>query len=194
MKLQDLQPFCSRDETRTDLLRPWRYPDGMTYASDGSIAIRATVDGSEVPPLTAPNIPMLFADIPLMDGAVWYPLPDLPDGSGEAEICPACRGNARLCEVCRGDGEVTWEYRHYTMRAECPACNGDSYCQECKGVGHVTDRIPIPVAGLRFNAHYLRLLSRLPGPVEIALPDAAGGVARFRFAGGDGLLVPIREV
>ena len=103
------------------------------------------------------------------------------------------------CAICNGEGEFT-KGRHTYECKECGGCgnfpdpNGDENCSECDGTGHYRYQRIVVEGGAAFSRHYLELLLQLP-EIELALDDKdpTNGFAGFRFAGGVGVLGPLRR-
>ena len=58
------------------------------------------------------------------------------------------------CEYCKGEGEVTWEFEHFTDIDECPHCEGEG------GFYNSTLMVPNPkhhyeIHGKKFNQHLI---------------------------------------
>ncbi len=115
--LELMQRFCSDDELRPTMIKPWRCGE-YVCASDGHIALMLKsdieglpTDGPDVPkimpdvvqslPFKAPELRMLVDGIPLVK--VMDECPDC-DGSGDCE-CDACGHNHR-CDKCHGSGKL----------------------------------------------------------------------------------------
>jgi len=78
------------------------------------------------------------------------------------------------------------------MIGTCIWCKGKSGgCDECNFTGKDELYTPVSVAEQCFQAKYLRLLRTLPG-AEIG-PTYEMNAARFRFDGGDGLIMPCKD-
>jgi len=83
---------------------------------------------------------------------------------------------------------------------ECPDCGGTGMvkpygkkikCDECNGEGKYPLHASIEIGGVNFSDVYLSWIAELPG-AEIG-PLGPEDPARFRFTGGDGLLMPRRS-
>jgi hypothetical protein len=162
-----LDRFCGKDEFRPKLHLPFSKGD-WTYASDGRIAVRVPRWPTVPERAEAPNAEELFAkDVtdefrPLP--AITIPLPKEPED----------------CEECDGRG----------VKHECPTCG--CTCRACSGSGQrpVGDRVSVGIGPSVFPARYILLLQSLPS-VQITTPDNRNIPARFRFDGGEGLLIQI---
>ena len=73
---------------------------------------------------------------------------------------------------------------------ECYNSHYNRYCEECGGNGYVNKKIVVEIEGMFFNNKYLRMILTLPD-VKMALINKIGAPAKFRFNGGDGLLMPM---
>jgi len=78
---------------------------------------------------------------------------------------------------------------------ECPNCECE--CSSCDGSGDIKvnsdDDKSIDILALPFSLRYVRLVTTLPNVqiAKIALLDDIGTCLRFKFDGGDGLLMPL---
>ena len=82
---RDLQPFCSRDKTRTTLTQPFSFGE-WTYATDGRIAVRVPrlFDFSEVDRAPNARIEQLFKEAEACERE-GHTLPELP-AIGECKV------------------------------------------------------------------------------------------------------------
>lgn len=79
------------------------------------------------------------------------------------------------------------------VMVRCEYCRGAAGgCDECDFTGRIEPYTPIGVGDQFFQAKYLRLLRTLPG-VKIG-PTCQMKAARFQFDGGDGLIMPCRDL
>ena len=191
----DLQPFCSTDKTRVRIVSPFSIGD-WTYATDGRMLVRVP-RLADVPEYDGPawtiQPPQYLTDNP--PGDVWLPIPELPPATPDVP-CQKCGGKApETCPACDGDGEVEYEFDYggttYTIEHECPVCE-DPTCRSCDGTGIEPRKIvTVEVGGALFNVEFLRKFAALPdaelAPREHWLP------CRVRFAGGEGLIMPMRK-
>ncbi len=187
---EQLQPFCSLDETRHQLGKPY-IRHGDTYATDGRIAVRAfgRVEGAEV----HEDYPNAAAAIdPLPKTGPWLQI-ELPDGADVDMPCPNCTDDDTTCPACSGLAEVTGHYRfrdrHYDLSGPCPVCAGEGVCPKCEGSGKTHDETPVRLGRNYYKARYLRLLLALP-EAELCEGDDMEP-ARIRFDGGDGGIMPV---
>jgi hypothetical protein len=164
----NLQAFCHA--TRDGLTSPWSAGE-WSLAADGRVLVRvprrAEVPESEHAPKPQ-RIAELFA-AKFAPEPVPIPLP-LPPLHGP-----------RDCVVC--DGEKT--------------INGQA-CDYCDGTGKLDENmVRVHIAGSDWNHIYLHKLVALPGLKFFPAPAETHhyGHARFTFdGGGEGLLMPMREV
>lgn len=169
----DLKPFCGTDVYRSYLHQPFSQGD-FTYATNGHICMRVprredAPEQDKVNPSAMPwDKAQDFAPLPMLT---------LPEKSTDIRECDECY-----------DG-----YEH-----DCPDC--ECICEACHGTNQIDfdsdEKMSVDLFGIPFALRYVRLLMTLPG-VQISLVqmptfDAAKGLA-FRFEGGDGLLMPLRE-
>src|SRR6185436_2051933 len=171
----DLQPFCSTDETRYYLNKPWSRGE-FAYATNGHILIRVPRRPDVPENDKSPDIAAVIAKNP-SDGVdfvrVAFNLP--PARTGQIE-CPSCDG--------RG------------VEHDCPECT--CVCYQCKGEQLISEEdgsIAVDVNGGPFAIRYCRMLAALP---DIEVPAAVSisedhGFMWFRFTGGDGMLMGMRS-
>lgn len=164
----DLTKFCSVDETRVPLLKPWR--DGeFTYASDGRVVLRVAAEPGDVANDKAPSAERMapYFDPFIVDDLAWQKLPELPEAKFEE------------CDKCDGDKVHECDCGH---QHDCPACEGS---------GKVEIQDHIDIGQSRFNYYYLRLIGDLPN-LEIAVRGELDPML-LRFDGGVGVLMPMRK-
>ncbi|HAR45674.1 MAG TPA: hypothetical protein DCS42_12300 [Nitrospiraceae bacterium] len=139
----------------------------------------------------------------------WHPLPTEIPNSRQIE-CKSCDGTGKVitCEDCAGDGEVEYTYeslsgKTYDADLECPVCEGrgkingnGERCEVCEGQGFTIENVPVKVLaiGLSISNHLLRRVRDLPG-IMISVKGRVDDLppVRFRFDGGDGLIMPMRD-
>jgi hypothetical protein len=175
MNAQDLLPFCAAEHNYrfASIGRPWTC-EGFTYATDGRILIRVpAIEGVEWNE-KAPPVAKLIAETVPKSVAKWVPLPVFPDPVFDE--CENCGGKGKWRETDESGKEIGLEFD----------------CDECIG-GKWPKVRPVRVLGRLFNDHFLEEIASLPG-IEIAdVPYREGAALYFRFDGGDGLLMPMKE-
>lgn len=194
--MEYLKPFCSQDNER--ISTPWT-ADGYTYATDGVIAVRVpAIDG--VPNNNeAPDMQRLLWDHGTISD--WRDLPEYDITA--ARPCKQCKGSgkSRVCYECDGDGELELDSGHNLYDVECATCHGDGVlpaiddngkpCARCDGTGKdlVT---PVPWGEGAISMKMLQRIGNLPGA---KMSQAGGGTQtfRFKFDGGEGLVMPMRS-
>jgi hypothetical protein len=194
----DLQKFCAGgDDQRTHLRQPWRAPVGIV-ATDGAVLIvvrETTGDVPEYRPGTHPNVSKMLNDNPASSPWIALDSIELPPKT----VCGRCNGGGTLwvreCDECDGG-----EFEHGSHTYTCRNCSGfgarrlsqpfdgahPETCRGCRGDGAAIQPVELP-GGTCFQRRYLALLAELPG-CEIA--PSGRQAARFRFDGGEGLLMP----
>lgn len=207
-----LQKFCGNaDDARIG--RPWS-ADGWTMATNGHVLVRVPrIDGVEENPMAPLIVGSAVGSVLSQEPEEWVYFTDVPEPA--LVVCPVCSGDGSvlLCPECDGAGVVEFETRFNDYgEFECLSCRGSGKvskvtlslmvgismddaacsCERCQGRGTVWDDKPVEVSGVLFGDRYLALIGALP-EVEIGVfgPENA---ARFRFRGGDGLLMPRRKV
>jgi hypothetical protein len=168
----DLQQFCSTEQFRFNLHKPFSY-GAFSYASNGAIAIRVA-RRDDIPEAEQAKIPQQidkwFSEIEGIPVESDTPL--LPDDE-EVET-------KDQCELCDGRGKDH----------DCPDC--ECVCANCEGSGTetTTKSISIDAFGTIFRLKFLRLVLRLPN-VEVAVDRIRPSKPIFfRFSGGAGCLMP----
>jgi hypothetical protein len=149
----------------------------------------------------------------LNEPAEWLPVPAV---TVKSEPCTQCGGTDKAveCPECKGAGYVVFstDFNDYDG-PECKTCNGSGQISE-SGYAHLKNRMlwlaeskPVgcdncingriwPMAGevvgnAKFHVRLLDLIGKLP-QVEIGVLGELD-ISRFRFAGGDGLIMPMRK-
>lgn len=187
----DLQPFCSKDEERTGLLKPFS-DDHYTYASDGIIMIRVyRVEGYGESSLLNQSA-KIFTEVLRSGERVIPPMTEIPTMK-----CKLCKGRCtvRKCEACNGEGERLCDMQHMH---DCEKCNskgyragGDLDCWECDGSGSRVDITYVYVGARKFNASMLNRIAVLPGVLMTTEGDPFSP-SYFIFDGGDGVIAPCK--
>jgi len=202
----ELADFCAdcvyhRGSKKLDFRAPF-LQSGWTYATDGSVAIRISADQEQGQRAIA-HLPEVGA-LPYwqLESGRWRNWPprrwiEHP----RCDWCPICEGTGYLrprkdCPRCNGWGGCGWEGG---AELPCEICRGSGYaghkCPYCDGSGHAAGRPTVQQVGpAAISGRYDLILRKLPdlrwqpasgaGPAEL-LP------LRFRFSGGDGLLMPL---
>ena len=125
-------------------------------------------------------------------------------GDEPAVQCPECEGDGWVefetdwnqyddqeCKSCRGTGQIT-EHRYDTMksyRAYMPD-RIDENCDQCNH-GVIWPMVGEVINGVKINVRFLDMIGKLPG-AQLGLFGELD-VVRFRFDGGDGLVMPMRQ-
>lgn len=212
MNLFELQKFCSGDEDKKNIATPFSVRE-FSYATCGKIIVRVprlenVPERDDAPQVEGPHIGDLFFQEP----GCWY---DLPIVNVAKEVCGQCSGVGKVltCPECEGDGEValSTDYNNYDKQ-ECKSCRGsgvlseakwknlmrqtsrnpDATCEICGGSGSIFPGVPVQIGEAVFSDYLLANLAGLPGPVQIG-PFEPLTAARFRFSGGEGLIMPRRS-
>ncbi len=162
LSMEDLQKFCSTDETRIKTIGyPWRF--GVhTYATDARVLIRVPFLRASASNNFAPTAWKLFTTFPDFDGVK---LPEL----GERQIidCPDCNGTGT-----EEDGDSF---------AECD-------CGRCDGEGTVEKLMRVKIGAFDYDLRFLKLMETLPNVLVNPTDDFRVPMA-FKFdGGGEGFL------
>ncbi len=164
----DLQRFCSSEDSYMSPKtgRPWTRGD-WTYATNGHVIVRLPEIAEITDNKEAPNATGLQWGSVVTDDQ-WMKIDHI-----KLELVD--------CEECEG-GEKTPH--------DCPDCSCE--CESCDN-GKVFDKSDVQVGSKKVQAKYLTLLQSLPG--ILVAPDAtpAWECIPFKFDGGEGLLMPLRD-
>ena|SRR3990167_2778804 len=169
----DLLKFCSSEKSRSNFRVPFSKGE-YTYATNGHLAIRVARTN-----LNAPDCESIFATAIERGDPPWI---DLPPFELKQEKCPGCLGTGFVDEECRS----------------CAKESPNAYeCEECEG-GVILSGSAIVKAEkgkVRLAAKYLDLLKDLP-EIKIGVDGdestRSDKPIRFKFEGGEGLLMPMR--
>jgi len=161
-----LRKFCATEDDPFHYTHePW-YANGVILATNGHVLVEIKDDWRRAnagPEKSFPNVDKLFAENPGTD-FIAIPPPSEP------LICDCCIGSGKQIPIMEDDESVD----------TCLACNGS---------GEAMTRVRIGYAD--FQARYLRLLASLPNCT--ISPNGNKLPAAFRFDGGRGLLMPMRD-
>jgi len=69
------------------------------------------------------------------------------------------------CPTCDGDGDVEWGFKHHTMMAQCPVCNGAER-EKLPGQEH-SDQDNGKIGNSTFSTTYLKLLIKIAKILEL---------------------------
>lgn len=188
MTKEDLQPWCYEDPDYRGGAISTPYSQGdYTIATNGHVLIRVP-RMADVTRNDGPDIVPLFEKAPEPEEWFFVPPPQPPT----TMECTACFGK-KVCPECENEGTIEIYSRGRWYEVKCRSCNGAGMfvsCDECDSSGHIVTFGWSKVGNQAFSDKYLALLKTLPG-VEIG-PTHDLKLARFRFDGGDGLIMPTR--
>jgi hypothetical protein len=197
----NLNDFCCTDENHRHYNIDVPYSQGeWTYATDGRILIRVP-RLSEVTNEKGPKSEPLFNEAILRPVTVWQSLPPFElkivdcqwcSGTGYMTECPSVTNNSPICK--NGEGKNCQKYNDDCLKSCLPTGKGAIPCEDCND-GKIEDPGKIIMAGsvdeeVRVSAIYLDMIKDLPN-VLIAPYDALSAI-RFKFDGGEGLIMPMR--
>jgi hypothetical protein len=198
----DLNSFCCKDETHRHYNIDAPYSQGeWTYATDGKILIRVP----RLPEITnekGPKSEPLFNEAMLRPVTVWQSLPPFELG---VENCEWCSGTGYMVECpkvlnapkcANGESKECQIYNDDCLKSCLPTNKCAIPCEDCNGTGKVKDPGNIIMAGsvdeeVRVSAIYLDMIKDLPN-VMIAPYDWHSAI-RFKFDGGEGLIMPMKR-
>ncbi len=165
----NLQQFCSRDEARPQLMKPWSIGE-HTIATNGHIMIRVprvddVPENADAPPTHKvwARCDMQGEPLEVMQCAIPTPV---------METCMDCAGSKK---------------KHV-----CPSCNCP--CPDCDGTGEVEINQDTSVGffGVPIDLRYARMILALP-KVRFFKPTGRENPLPFKFEGGDGCVMPLRR-
>ncbi len=166
MNITDLKKYCDDPKNgRYQLSEPWS-DDKYTYASNGHILVRVPKfsDSSKRKDSPTGLGKKSFDEIFKAEPVKWFSIPTVHPKHQD-------------CEDCNGKGK--FKYHGETVQ-----------CEECDGKGKYLRHISVDIGGVAFSDVYLSWIAELPnstiGPFKVDEP------ARFKFDGGEGLLMPRR--
>lgn len=168
---------------------------GFIYATEGHCAVRMPTNEPNSPDNEKKCRPQIDA-LPMWSivPSVYEPIPKVdPPVLRKCEDCGGT-GIRGKCGACGGSGEVEFEFcyktQDYQIYGKCPVCHekGDGLCYECEGKGFMKCETRVRFQVADFEAWRLVELQHLPG-IEGGVVDE---FLRFRFDGGDGVLMALR--
>jgi len=194
----DLQPFCGTF-CNDDFDKPFGFGE-YTYATNGHIVVRVPlIAGTErKPPVKVAGI-KFYPENEHLGSWIKVPQYDAP----EKERCGSCKGSKRAapCHDCDGDGTVEMLHRSHWYEAQCKECDGeglipggDKTCSSCDGSGETyTDQYARQkIENVTLAVRLLDKIKALPG-AELYFPAQKSGMVNFRFDGGVGLVMKMKE-
>lgn len=216
MDIHTLKLFCCTHAEKEALAEPYSSGD-YTFATNGHVQIRVPrlpdVSESEIAPkieiTTKDSVGMHY----LKEPAEWV---NVPAVTVVSEVCKHCGGTGKAvqCPECEGDGWVEFEtdWNQYDDQ-ECKSCRGtgqiteslyeilksykvymperiDENCDHCNH-GVIGPMVGEVINGVKINVRFLDMIGKLPG-AQLGLFGELD-VVRFRFDGGDGLVMPMRQ-
>lgn len=206
----DLSIFCDEfygEGSRWRLDKPFSQ-DERVIATDSRILVTVNSSSCEIAESTA-RVPSV-SHLPLGEGGLWRPWPkpglinDMRPNNkwGNYHLCPMCDGKGRVGDSVRECEHQNGKWDECAVDCfKCPDCHMTEYvggvaCDYCNGTGE-TDRPCIqPVGDMLIAGNYDRRVRTLPDVVfrEVAFTNGRYGVNEgiaFRFAGGEGLVMPL---
>jgi len=200
MNKEKLLEFCSKDETRFALLKPFDYGD-FTYATDGRMIVRLPKLGYPSPDFTPTreSVENLMSDSYLREVVAFPAIPEPTQ-----DLCKTCDGSGfnKKCYDCDGSGEV--ECKCCGNESDCKTCSGSGTlkatkdhphgipCEDCDGSGGLKEWAPVEIGGKYFSSKFLWIIKDLAGLVFMVANDS-NAAARFTFDGGEGVLMPMSK-
>lgn len=185
----NLIPFCGK--ISASLKEPFS-DRGYTYATDSFIIIRVPVQieiTKEVPSGLVCGFPTFDHD----QITSWLDMPVLPTNKIACEKCGGT-GKEKTCYECNGNGVLTFDGDYNAYEVVCKSCDGGGKleevpCETCEGNGKVPEVPYVVLDGVCLGIKYLELLKDLPDIKFAIISKDRSEPVRFKFAGGEGLLM-----
>lgn len=204
----NLNVFCQTNHPCLDT--PWS-EDEWTFASNGFLIVRVKRLNSVPEKAGAP----IIKGSPIEDEfntqvLHWQPCPRVTvvpsdcekcNGTGKRYTCPECDGEGAVqlltdwndygeetCKTCNGNGQLDKDHWLNLVRVSNPA--GEN-CRFCDGTGQEYKEKAMTVWDFLFTDTLLALVGTLPG-CHLGFTGKRN-MARFRFDGGDGVLMSHRQ-
>ncbi len=200
MKEEMLLKFCSSDKTR-DISKPFNV-DSHTYATDGHIGIRVTVNEQYSQNKVRDGVVESVKALPFgkVDGLDYVDVPKEEILFTNERACGSCGGTGKIqeCPDCGGCGEVSWTSPNgYEYEVDCLMCDDHKDkkggpCDDCGETGKKRSFKYVEI-GCLFSGGLLYRIGILPG-CKIAVMDKENlKPVPFIFEGGDGIIMPCRR-
>jgi len=200
MEIETLKKFCGTGYPEWTN-EPFNQ-DGYTYATDGRVILRVLALAGVVRQvnMTVKKLPWstlekrsTFRLVRDTFNAVRerFPCGKCASDAPAAHPCPQCEGkhNGEYCLTCGGVGLEKEKGQEQWNTSQCPECDGTRWADKvvwclrnCKDVDK----------RYYLNPRILQKMIENLGPIDFVEPEESKPVG-FRFAGGDGLLMPMRS-
>ncbi len=198
MKLSEFEKFCSVDKEKPMLTKSFNQGD-YRYATDEYIVIRIlnTEACKILENEKLPNMDALKWDH--SEITKWQSLTNID--SSMIDKCVFCKGTGRVnvCHECDGDGEVNAETEYSSYLCDCATCNGkgsigigdedSNECEDCEASG-LNYSYRFKVNNRLVVYRQLKKIMTLP-KLQIADYGEPNEIMRFKFDGGEGLIMPV---
>jgi hypothetical protein len=162
----DLSKFCARPDQRSNLSKPFSRA-GYTWATDGMAIMLRVPLREDVPEIANAS----HAERVWTEGTGPF-VPVVP-----FDIPKPC---SIQCEVC--NGRVT--------KHSCPDCT--CACGICGGDGQIEELAAVSVGSSEISRRYAAAIMMLPA-LAVEVPKEKSDRMHFRFDGGEGVLMLLRE-
>lgn len=157
-----LQKFVSTDEHRPKFMHPWR-EDNQVFASETRILIRVcrSLTKEDYQQYNDSNTNELFS---AGEPDAVIRLDELARAISQAPLVDEmkCVGEDIGCEECYGTGKVYWDYRTWSRKFACPACDGSGYSSfhhyEPTGRKVIDEEAGVRIGNRVFRAYFLNML------------------------------------
>lgn len=182
MKYKDLKAFCAKDFSRASIMVPILVGDWL-YATDGHICIRAK--GIE--------LPEGFGTGPV-DGFDSWPEPSQSVLDGLTRFFQEePRGLKRILSFPKLNPRIECKVREGHGAFPCEACDHENDCPGCWGEGYNQEEIRLDLGGVFMSGNLLGRILHFPElEIELRPWDRLKG-QRFRFNGGEGIIMPLKQ-
>jgi hypothetical protein len=209
MEIEILKKFCGTDYPEW-IMEPWNQ-DGYTYATDGHVIVRMISsshgEGITLPPILGERETAIIKKLPWSTLAKRSTFSRLLPGTFNAVrerfLCRKCVPDAALakpctkcegkdsgedCLACGGVGLEKEKGQEQWKTSQCPECDGTRWAE--KTVWCLRNHEDVDKR-YYLNPRILQKMIENLGPIDFVEPEEIKPVG-FRFAGGDGLLMPMR--
>jgi hypothetical protein len=199
MEIETLKKFCGTDFPEW-IKAPWNR-EGSTYATDGHVILRVsalpdnverTIDKVKELPWSTLAKRSTFRLLPGTFNAVrerFLCRKCVPDAA-LAKPCTKCEGkdSGEDCLACGGVGLEKEKGQEQWKTSQCPECDGTRWREKSVWCLRNHDEVD---KRYYLNPRILQKMVENLGPIEFVEFEKNKPVG-FRFAGGDGLLMPMR--
>lgn len=205
----NLLEFCSKDQMRKGLQKPFKVFDNEVCATNGHVAVivkgeaEASKFTDKMPDLIEPTLRLCSNS-------------KIPEYDLDSVECDKCGGDGILhtCPSCDGEEQVTYHHTFFvngTWNGEyyhipCEYCNetgkvekrksdqeSNEECTECSGAGTILKDRLVKIGKQYFDKRKIEQLKKLSGIRISTNNENVLAAARITFDEGYGLIMPMRK-